>query len=64
MYNINNCEKHILDKFIENIECCINKVKDENYKDLGKSIYGSTQKINNDKIVEDLAKEYIKNLSN
>ena len=50
----------------ENLICrvCIKKIKGQDYKDLGKSIYGSTQKINNEGIVVDLAKQYIKNLTN
>lgn len=61
---LNNCSDDIIKKFNDDIVSCIKNIKNINYKDNGKSIYGSTQKINNDKIIEDLAREYIKNLSN
>jgi sphinganine-1-phosphate aldolase len=61
---LNNCEDSIIDKLYDNMIECIGKIKCENYRDIGKSIYGSTQKINNVKIVDQLAKQYIKNLFN
>ena len=61
---LNNYETKTIDELFENIMESIKKIKSENYKDLGKSVYGSTQKINNEAIVVDLAKEYVKNLTN
>lgn len=61
---LNNCETKTIDELFENITISIKKIKSENYRDLGKSVYGSTQKINNEAIVADLAKEYVKNLTN
>ena len=61
---LNNTNDNIVEKFCtdlnKSIKFCLNNPGDDN----GKSVYSSTQKINNEKIVEDLAKEYIKNLSN
>jgi len=61
---LNNCDPPTINKLYENMVECIRKIKGQDYKDLGKSIYGSTQKINNEAIVVDLAKQYIKNLTN
>ena len=62
---LNNCDESNIKKFVENLNTCITFCRSNNIdKDCGKSIYGSTQKINNVEIIEDLAREYIKNLSN
>ena len=42
------------------IQSCKNKI----YSDSGKSVYGSTQKINDEHIICELAREFIKNLTN
>lgn len=61
---LNNCEFNTINKLFQNICDSIKKIKSENYTDLGKSVYGSTQKIKNEAIIVELAKEYIKNLTN
>ena len=61
---LNNIEENTINKFCDNLKFCVNIVKGKKNQNYGSSIYGSTQKVNNKNIVEDLSKEYIKNLSN
>lgn len=61
---LNNIEENIINKFCENLKYCANIVRGKKNQNSGSSIYGSTQKVKNKNIVEDLAREYIKNLSN
>jgi sphinganine-1-phosphate aldolase len=61
---LNNTKDSTVDKFCNDLNISIQKCLNNPINDSGKSVYSSTQKINNEKIIEDLAKEYIKNLSN
>lgn len=71
---LNHCNKDTIEKFISDIKYCVNKLnnefdnKDENKLDNDKaeeaSIYGSTQKIPDRRLIKDVAKHFIKQLSN
>jgi len=61
---LNNIKDNVINNFCDNLRSSANIVRHKKNQNFGSSIYGSTQKVNNENIIENLAREYIKNLSN
>ena len=62
---LNHCSEMIENKFIEDLSESVTETKNSNIKaEECASVYGSTQKIPDRRLIKDIAKHYIKLLSN
>ena len=62
---LNHCNDKIIDKFVEDLTESINETKSNNLQgEECASVYGSTQKIPDRRLIKHIAKHYIKLLSN